>query len=127
MRRTLCLAVFLSIGSSIAQAQPAQPSAPAPASAAPPAASVPAASAPAPATASSSSKPVDPTRGDKMRAYHDAMEKRRLGSQEGVTEQLTERVAEAEALVSTGRTDEAIARLTEIVEHPRFDLSLIHI
>lgn len=67
-------------------------------------------------------KSTDPSRGDRMRAYHDAMSKRRLGSQEGVTANLPERVAEAEALISTGRNDEAIAKLTEIVEHPRFDI-----
>lgn len=72
--------------------------------------------APAPAPA-----PSDPTRGDKMRAYHDALSKRRLGSQEGVSEQLPERVAEAEAMVSSGRHDEAIALLTAIVEYPGFD------
>jgi hypothetical protein len=65
----------------------------------------------------------DATRGDRMRAYHDAMARRRLGSQEGVTERLSERVADSEALVSTGRHDEAIAKLTEIVEHPRFELA----
>lgn len=58
-----------------------------------------------------------------MRAYHGAMSKRRLGSQEGVTEKLSERVADAEALLSIGRYDEAIAKLTEMVEHPRFDVS----
>jgi hypothetical protein len=58
-----------------------------------------------------------------MRAYHDALQKRRLGSQEGVVERLSERVAEAEGLVSAGRHDEAIAKLTEIVEHPRFDVA----
>lgn len=58
-----------------------------------------------------------------MRAYHDAMGKRRLGSQEGVTERLSERVAEAEALISSGRNDEAISKLTALVEHPRFDTS----
>jgi hypothetical protein len=77
----------------------------------------PAEAAPAPA------KPNDPTRAERMRAYHDAMQKRRLGTQEGVTERLPERVAEAEALISSGRTDEAIASLTEIVEHPRFESS----
>lgn len=71
--------------------------------------------APAPAPA------ADPTRGDKMRAYHDALGKRRLGSQEGVSEGLPERVAEAEGLVSAGRLDEAIATLTAVVEHPGFD------
>lgn len=59
-------------------------------------------------------------RGDRMRAYHEAMAKRRLGSQEAVRERLGERVAGAEALVSAGRYDEAIATLTDIVEHPRF-------
>jgi len=58
-----------------------------------------------------------------MRAYHAAMASRRLGSQEGVTERLSERVAETEALVSAGRHDEAIARLTAIVEHPSFGTS----
>ena len=58
-----------------------------------------------------------------MRAYHDAMAKRRLGSQDGLTDRLVERVAEAEALVSSGRQDEAVAKLTEIIEHPRFDLA----
>ena len=73
-------------------------------------------SAPAPAPA-----PADPTRGDKMRAYHDALGKRRLGSQEGVSEALPQRVAEAEALIAAGRHDEAIALLTATVEHPSFD------
>ncbi len=56
-----------------------------------------------------------------MRAYHRAMLERRLGSQEGVTERLSERVAEAESLISMGRRDEAVAKLTEIVEHPKFE------
>lgn len=58
-----------------------------------------------------------------MRAYHDAMARRRLGSAEAMrVEQVAERVAEAEALVSMGRHEEAIAKMTEVVEHPRFDL-----
>jgi hypothetical protein len=65
--------------------------------------------------------PADATRGEKMRAYHDALGRRRLGSQEGVSEALPERVAQAEALVSAGRLDEAIASLTALVEHPGFD------
>jgi hypothetical protein len=65
--------------------------------------------------------PADATRGDKMRALHDAMSRRRLGSQQGVTEALPERVAEAENLVSSGRLDEAIALLTATVEAPSFD------
>lgn len=62
----------------------------------------------------------DATRGDKMRAYHDALSKRRLGSQEGVSESLPERVAQAELLVSSGRHDEAIAMLTAMIESPAF-------
>src|SRR5262249_40609050 len=37
-------------------------------------------------------------------------------------EEVRTRVAEAEELMGTGRTDEAIARLTELVEHPRFEI-----
>jgi hypothetical protein len=67
-------------------------------------------------------KPVDPTRGDRMRAYHDAMGRRRLGSQDIMRiESVAERIADAENLVSAGRNDEAIAKLVEIVEHPRFE------
>jgi hypothetical protein len=120
MRVTLASATCFSIAFSmaLAQAQPAQPAqltTEQPAPVAPPAP----AAEPAPSRAASS----DPTRGDRMRAYHEAMQRRRLGSQEGVTEALSERVAEAETLISTGRHDEAIARLTEIVEHPRFQSS----
>jgi tetratricopeptide (TPR) repeat protein len=101
----------------------AQPAAPAPAPAQPPAAGTPPA-APAPATrAQAAAAERDPTRGAGMRAYHDAMARRRLGSAESMrVEQLAERVAEAEALVSVGRHDDAIARMTEVVEHPKFDL-----
>src|SRR5688572_13880129 len=67
----------------------------------------------APAPKAAPAQPTDPTRGDRMRAYHDAMVKRRLGSQEGVVDRLSERVAEAETLISSGRQDEAIAKLTE--------------
>lgn len=74
-------------------------------------------------TSPAPTKSLDPTRGERMRAYHDAMQKRRLGSQEGVTENLSERVAEAEALISAGRNDEAIAKLSAIVEHPRFEVA----
>jgi hypothetical protein len=117
MRRSLALATCLVIATSLAQAQSVP--VPGPATTAHAASTPPAASTPAPATTSSS----DPTRGDKMRAYHDAMQQRRLGSQEGVTENLAERVAAAEALIASGRNDEAISKLTEIVEHPRFDAS----
>ncbi|WP_146647744.1 hypothetical protein [Labilithrix luteola] len=83
---------------------------------APPAAST--AASPAPASTS-----TDPTRGDRMRAYHDAMANRKLASAEPIrTEVLAEKVADAETLISTGRDGEAIAKLTEIVEHPKFDL-----
>jgi hypothetical protein len=130
MRRVLGLAACLALASSIvvAHAQPA----PSGSALAP----TPPVATPAPATAESASSgsappapvpvkaaPSDPTRGDRMRAYHEAMQRRRLGSQEGVTERLSERVAEAEALISTGRHDEAIAKLTEMVESPRFDTS----
>lgn len=111
---------------SVVFAQP--PPAAAPAEPAPPAtASTPAtpdddAPPKAPPPPAPSAAPRDPTRGDAMRAYHAAMTRRRLGSQQGIrVEQLSERVAEAEQLVSTGRYDDAISRLTETIEHPSFD------
>ncbi len=77
---------------------------------------------PAPPSAPAPPPPPDPTRGDRMRAYHDAMAKRRLGSSEGMrVEYVAGRVADAEALVSAGRHEEAIAKMTEVVEHPSFD------
>jgi tetratricopeptide (TPR) repeat protein len=88
--------------------------APAPASAAPP--------APAPPAA-----PAGPATGDKLfadalRAYHAALLSRRLGQQDLRKEDVAARVAEGEELMATGRVDEAIARLGELVEHPQFDL-----
>jgi hypothetical protein len=98
---------------------PTEPAPPAPASTpATPDEDAPTTAPPPPAASS----PKDPTRGDAMRAYHAAMTRRRLGSQQGIrAEQVSERVAEAEQLVSTGRYDDAISRLTETVEHPTFD------
>ncbi len=58
-----------------------------------------------------------------MRAYHAAMTARRLGPQRAPTaDEFRERVAEAEAFAHTGRTDEAVSRLTEIVESKDFSL-----
>ena len=74
------------------------------------------------APATPTAAPPDSTRGVGMRAYHDAMARRRLGSAEGIrVEQLAERVAEAEVLVSAGRHEEAISKMTEVVEHPQFE------
>jgi TolA-binding protein len=57
-----------------------------------------------------------------MRAYHDALTRRRLGSQVELTgDYVRERLAEGEELLREGRTDEAISRLTDIVESPRFE------
>ncbi len=97
---------------SVAQTRPPPP-APAPSSA-----SVPAPGAPAPAA---------PTSGDKLfadalRAYHTALLSRRLGQQDLRKEDVALRVAEGEQLMASGRVDEAIARLGELVEHPQFDL-----
>ncbi|MDB4947181.1 MAG: hypothetical protein JWP97_6715 [Labilithrix sp.] len=112
---SLVLAVGLLSPGALAQPAPA----PGPASPSPPAA--PAANA-SPAAAPASPAAVDATRGDRMRAYHAAMAKRRVGSDESLrTDLVAARVAEAEELLSSGRHDEAIAKLTEIVEHPGFD------
>lgn len=121
------LAVAFVAPAALAQPAPAPaPSTPAPATATAPAsasASAPAsASLPAPAPISTSASAPDKTRGDRMRAYHDAMARRKLGSADVMSvEFVAGRVAECELLVSNGRNDEAISKMTEIVEHPRFE------
>jgi hypothetical protein len=57
-----------------------------------------------------------------MRAYHQALLSRRLGWQELTVDDVRARLAEAEGMLRDGRTDEAVSRMTEVVEHPRFDL-----
>jgi tetratricopeptide (TPR) repeat protein len=57
-----------------------------------------------------------------MRAYHDALARRRLGSQVDLTgDYVRDRLTEGEELLRDGRTDEAVSRLTDIVESPRFE------
>lgn len=105
MKRRVAIAALL-------LALPAHAQTPAPAPAA----------APVPATvpASAAAPVADPTRGPQLRAYHAAMAKRRLGGQHVVGDRLSGAVAEAEQLIATGRNDEAIAKLSEIVEDPSF-------
>lgn len=56
-----------------------------------------------------------------MRGYQAAMVARRLGPQRAPSsEEFRERVAEAETFAHTGRTDEAVSRLTELVESRDF-------
>jgi tetratricopeptide (TPR) repeat protein len=55
-----------------------------------------------------------------LRAYHAALLARRLGEPDLRREEIAARVAEGEQLVAAGRVDEAIARLGELVERPRF-------
>jgi tetratricopeptide repeat protein len=88
----------------------------------------PTATAPAPVAAPTVAVAVAPalppplTRGEGMRAYHDALARRRLGSQVELTgDYVRDRLTEAEEYIRTGRNDEAIARLTDIVESPRFE------
>lgn len=122
MRRGLTLTTALVLVSSIVLAQETPP-APQPPPEKPPTTEKPP-EKPAPAEKPAAEKPTDPTRGDRMRAYHDAMTKRRLGSGDTLRiEVIGARVAESEQLISTGRHDEAIAKLTETVEHPSFALN----
>jgi tetratricopeptide (TPR) repeat protein len=76
---------------------------------------------PAPAPASASGSP-DALFSSSLRAYHAALLARHLGREQIRREDISERVAEGEQLLSTGRVDEAIARLAEMVEHPEFNL-----
>ncbi len=113
------LAASAFVAALITAAATAAPARTAPQSTADAPASPPAASASAPAVPPRSD--VDPTRGDGMRAYHAAFIERRLGSADSMRlEDVRLRAAEGEDLLRAGRIDEAIARLTEIVEHPRF-------
>ncbi|MBL8606799.1 MAG: tetratricopeptide repeat protein [Myxococcales bacterium] len=113
LARALGLGACL-IGAPLAHAQP-NPGGPGAAPAAPPptAAAAPAAAAP------------DPARADRARAYKTALGARRLGEVDELADRdLAARVTAAEALARAGRTDEAIAKLTDLVEDPRFDRSL---
>lgn len=97
-----------------------QPNGPAPsASPAPIAAPI----APVPSNAAPPNAPSgSATWGDGMRAYHEALARKRLGSQVELTgDNVRERLAEGEDLLRQGRTDEAISRLTDLVENPRFE------
>jgi hypothetical protein len=61
------------------------------------------------------------TYGEVLAAYHAALARRRLGSHEALgLPDVRARLAEAEALLFEGRTDEATAKLAALVEHPRF-------
>lgn len=125
MRSSVGTAAWFAITSFIvvAQAEPAPPSRETPEAA--PSARV--QSHPNAASTVVAEEPVgtvaESIRGDRMRAYHQAMSNRRIVPHEGRTARLSERLTEAELLISTGRHDEAIAKLTEIVESPRFDSS----
>jgi tetratricopeptide (TPR) repeat protein len=99
-----------------ANAQPRPAARPAPPAVAPPA-PPPAVPPPAPPAAAG-----DAVFSNALRAYHAALLARRLGQQDMRKEDVAARVAEGEDLMSTGRVDEAVARLGELVEHPQFEL-----
>jgi tetratricopeptide (TPR) repeat protein len=100
-------------GSRSTHASPPAPAAPpAPAPAPPPA------PPPAPAPASG----ADDVFARALRAYHAALLARHLGRTELRREEVGARVAEAEQWMGSGRIDEAIARLAEVIEDPQFDL-----
>jgi tetratricopeptide (TPR) repeat protein len=73
-------------------------------------------------TTASASRDADALFAGALRAYHLALLGRRLGQEDLRRDEIAARVAEAEQLTATGRVDEAIARLAEMVEHPRFAL-----
>jgi len=117
---TIALAALAPLAPLAHAQQPTAGERTAPTSTQPPAAT---ATPPTTSAASAASTPSDATRGERMRAYHDAMARRRLASAEAMrVEDVGARVAEGEALVASGRHEEAVAKMTEIVEHPKFDL-----
>ncbi len=127
MRGRFLLTLSLVVCASAARADdPPKPGAPAKGATAPaptPAAPAAPVAPPATAPATTAAAATDPTRSAEMQAYHAAFAKRRLGSDAELrVEDVEARLREAEELLTTGRTDQAIARLTEIVEHPRFSI-----
>ena len=61
------------------------------------------------------------THADGIQAYAAALATRRLGGMNDMKlEDVRARAAEGEELVTAGRVDEAVARMTELVESPRF-------
>lgn len=128
MRRPRGIALVAILGVAFARLASAEPQAPGsasdpaptPSTSATSATSTPASTA-TPRAGAPTLAPKDLTRGEGMRAYHAAMTARRLGTQRAPSaEEFRERVAEAEIMARTGRTDEAISRLTEIVESNDF-------
>jgi tetratricopeptide (TPR) repeat protein len=119
--RSLGLASVLVAASAAAEARPsAPPPATTGAAAVTPPATV--AVAPPPAPPAPPAPAATPTHGEVLRAYHEALARRRLGSQEQLTgDDVHARLAEVEDLQRAGRTDEAIARMAEVVEHPKFE------
>ncbi len=123
------LLVVLVGASASAQVRPPAAQSPGAPAAAPTTAPAPAGSAGqvavTPAAPQATAQPAagpSPTHGEILRAYHEALGRRRLGSQEQLTgDDVHDRLAEVEDLQRAGRIDEAIARMAEIVEHPRFE------
>jgi hypothetical protein len=66
--------------------------------------------------------PSEPsTHAEGIQAYNAALAARRLGGANNTSiEDIRTRAAEGEELLATGRVDESIARMTELVESPRF-------
>ena len=80
----------------------------------------PATTAPA-TTATTASATAPATHAEGMQAYAAALVARKLGGTDTFKlEDVRTRVAEGEDLLRAGRVDEAIARMTEMVESPRF-------
>jgi tetratricopeptide (TPR) repeat protein len=126
MKRVTALLVLPLLASTAWAQAPARPAAaPAPSTTASPAGppGAPANSSAAPVTATASTTlPGDQLFAQALRAYHAALLARRLGQQDLRREDVAARVAEGEQLMVSGRVDEAIARLAEVVEHPQFEL-----
>jgi tetratricopeptide (TPR) repeat protein len=114
--KRLIAAAILPLLTSTAWAQP-----PAPAATVPPAAPPPP-SAPAPASSTVPASDASQLFASALRSYRAALTARRLGEVKLRREDVSARVAEAEQLMGAGRVDEAIARLSEVVENPQFDL-----
>jgi hypothetical protein len=109
MKRRVLIALLVCASSALAQTPPAttSPTQPPPSSQ---------------TAASPETKPNEPqTHAEGMQAYHAALDARRLsGNGPRRLDDVRELTADGEQLLAAGRVDEAIARMTALVEHPRF-------
>jgi hypothetical protein len=120
MRRVASLALLVVLGAVASGARAEGPATPAKPADAAKASEADKSAAATPTSAAADA--TDASRGEPMRQYHEALLGRRLGGFQTLKlDDVRDRAAEGEDLAREGRTDEAIAKLVELVESPKFE------